>query len=76
MFSHFINHQNCNNSFIYYLRYFKLTDECFLLFRYTVAKTLQQQYMLMPANVKHCYLSYLLHQFNESTIIIFSATCK
>eukprot|EP00339_Tiarina_fusa_P015023 CAMPEP_0117061392 /NCGR_PEP_ID=MMETSP0472-20121206/42719_1 /TAXON_ID=693140 ORGANISM="Tiarina fusus, Strain LIS" /NCGR_SAMPLE_ID=MMETSP0472 /ASSEMBLY_ACC=CAM_ASM_000603 /LENGTH=229 /DNA_ID=CAMNT_0004780009 /DNA_START=70 /DNA_END=756 /DNA_ORIENTATION=+ len=43
---------------------------------YTVAKTLEQQYLLMPTNVKHCYLAYLLHQFAESSIIIFTATCK
>eukprot|EP00743_Colponemidia_sp_Colp-15_P005991 GILK01006439.1.p1 GENE.GILK01006439.1~~GILK01006439.1.p1 ORF type:complete len:490 (+),score=94.02 GILK01006439.1:59-1471(+) len=38
--------------------------------------TLNQQFMFMPAKVKECYLLYLLKQFGDISIIIFTSTCR
>lgn len=72
----FTYHQSSELFDFFYLNFYFPILISIKLSRYNVAKTLNQQYMLMPVNVKHCYLDYLLHQFPESSIIIFTATCK
>lgn len=40
------------------------------------SKTLVQQFLLIPAKYKDCYLAYLLDEFKGQTVIIFVATCN
>lgn len=35
-----------------------------------------QQFLLIPAKYKDCYLAYLLDEFKGQTVIIFVATCN
>jgi superfamily II DNA/RNA helicase len=37
---------------------------------------LEQYYMMMPSQVKECYLIYLLRKMPESSTIVFTSTCR
>jgi ATP-dependent RNA helicase DDX47/RRP3 len=41
-----------------------------------MTKTLVQQYLLVPAKYKDCYLAYILDEFKGQSSIVFTATCN
>lgn len=51
-----------------------------LSFSIATVETLEQQYVLMPADVKDAYLLHMVNKFQEenekSLIIVFTHTCK
>lgn len=44
--------------------------------KFQTPKTLIQQYRLMPAKWKDCYLTYILDEFRGQSTIVFVATCN
>uniref|UniRef100_A0A1J3CTG4 DEAD-box ATP-dependent RNA helicase 10 n=1 Tax=Noccaea caerulescens TaxID=107243 RepID=A0A1J3CTG4_NOCCA len=43
--------------------------------KYSTVDTLKQQYLLVPAKYKDCYLVYILSEMSESVSMVFTRTC-
>ncbi|XP_068657108.1 DEAD-box ATP-dependent RNA helicase 10-like [Aristolochia californica] len=44
--------------------------------KYSTVDTLKQQYKLLPAKYKDCYLVYILSEMSRSTSMVFTRTCE
>ncbi|KAK6944813.1 DEAD/DEAH box helicase domain, partial [Dillenia turbinata] len=44
--------------------------------KYSTVDTLKQQYRLVPAKYKDCYLTYILSEMSGSTSMVFTRTCE